>query len=83
MTHSSSLRTTPSKLLTKRRHMIAPKASSQLGSDALASMTNISATATTKNYKKPSESKVLDDQQIEEAISKAPIATHSMLKVYY
>ena len=65
----------------KRRRMIAPKASSQLGSDAVVSATNISETTTTKSYKKPTESKVFDDQQIEQAISKAPIATHSMLKV--
>ena len=67
--------------LTKRRHKIAPKASSQLGSEAVASMTNISGTTTTKSYKKPGESKVVDEQNIEEAIAKAPTATHSMLKV--
>ena len=61
--------------------MIAPKASSQLGSDIEASITNISGTTTTKSFKKQGESKVFDEQHIEEAISKAPIATHSMLKV--
>lgn len=61
--------------------MIAPKASSQLGSDIEASTTNISGTTTTKSFKKQGESKVFDEQHIEEAISKAPIATHSMLKV--
>ncbi len=83
MTHSSSLHTTPVNLPTKRRHVIGPKASSQLGSDAIASMTNITGTTTTKSSKKPTESKVFDDQHVEEAISKAPIATHAMLKVYY
>lgn len=59
--------------------MIAPKASSQLGSDALASTTNI--TDTTKSTKKI-ESKLFDDQHIEDAISKAPVAAQSMLKVF-
>jgi hypothetical protein len=69
-------------LSTKRQRMIAPKASSQLGSDAIASTTNMTpTTTTTKSHKKPAESKVLDDQQLEEAISKAPVATHSILKV--
>lgn len=58
--------------------MVAPKASSQLGSDALASTTNI--TETTKSTKKV-ESKLFDDQHIENVISKAPTAVQTMLKV--
>jgi hypothetical protein len=65
----------------KHRKVIAPKASSQLGSDAMASTANISETETTKSYKKPLEPKVFDDQHIEEVIAKAPVATHSILKV--
>ena len=59
--------------------MLAPKASSQLGSDALASTTNI--TETTKSTKK-NESKLFDEQHIENVISKAPAAVQTMLKVY-
>jgi hypothetical protein len=80
-TNSSSIYHTSITSTTKRRHMIAPKASSQLGSDAVTSATYISETTTTKSYKKPAESKVVNDQHIEEAISKAPIGTQSMLKV--
>jgi hypothetical protein len=58
--------------------VIAPKASSQLGSDALASTTNI--TETTKSTKKI-ESKLFDEQHVEDVISKAPVAVQSMLKV--
>jgi hypothetical protein len=79
-TNSSSLNPTPVTITSKRRRMIAPKASSQLGSDALASTTNITDTTTTKSLKKI-ESKLFDDQHIEEIISKAPVAAHSMLKV--
>ena len=60
---------------------MAPKASSQLGSDALASSTNLTETATTKSIKKM-DSKLFDDQHIEDVISKAPVAAHSMLKVF-
>ncbi|CAF2314905.1 unnamed protein product [Rotaria sp. Silwood2] len=79
-TNSSYFDSSPAVVTKKPRHILAPKASSQLGSDVLASMTNVSATTNTKSFKKPTESKVFDDQQIEEAISKAPMATHSMLK---
>ncbi|CAF3344293.1 unnamed protein product [Rotaria socialis] len=63
----------------KARRLIAPKVSSQIGSDAFASTTNITATTTTKSLKKL-ESKSFVDQHIEEVIAKAPIAAHSMLK---
>lgn len=59
---------------------MALKASSQLGSDAYASTTNI--TETTKSTKKI-ESKLFDDQHIEDIISKAPVAAQSMLKVFH
>jgi hypothetical protein len=58
--------------------MLAPKASSQLGSDAMASTTNI--TGTTKSTKKL-ESKLFDDQHVEDIIGKAPVAAQSILKV--
>jgi len=80
-TNSSSVYPTSITSTTKHRRIIAPKASSQLGSDAITSTSYISETTTTKSYKKPVESKVVDDQHIEEAISKAPIGTQSMLKV--
>jgi hypothetical protein len=80
-TNSSSLHSVPATVATKRRHMIAPKASSELGSDGIASTTNITGTTTTKSYKKTVDSKLFNDQHIEEAISKAPAAAHSMLKV--
>ncbi|CAF1232293.1 unnamed protein product [Rotaria sordida] len=79
-THSSYFDSSPTVVTKKPRHIIAPKASSQLGSDAVVSLTNISSTTATKSSKKPTDSKVFDDHQIEEAISKAPMATHSMLK---
>jgi hypothetical protein len=78
---SSSAHSTPVPSKIKNRRVIAPKASSQLGSDAVVSTANISETATPKSYKKPLEPKVLVDQQIEELIAKAPPATHAMLKV--
>jgi hypothetical protein len=57
------------------------KTSSQLGSDTITSLTSISETTITKTYKKTAESKLYDDQLVEEVISKAPLATHAMLKV--
>ncbi|CAF0994598.1 unnamed protein product [Rotaria sordida] len=81
-TSSSSANVTPATTTTtttKQRRIMAPKISSQLGSDALASSTNMTGTTTTKSMKKI-ESKLFDDQHIEEVISKAPIAAHSMLK---
>ncbi|CAF3267394.1 unnamed protein product [Rotaria socialis] len=78
--HSSYLDSTPATITRKHRYMPAPKASSQLGSDALASTTNLTGTPTTKSYRKPTESKLFDDMDVEEAISKAPAAAHSMLK---
>lgn len=80
-TNSSPFDSTPVTLTRKNRRVIAPKASSQLGSDAITSTTNITMTASTKSYKKAGESKVFDDQHIEETISKAPFAAHSMLRV--
>ena len=79
---SSSAHSTPAPSTMKNRRVIAAKASSQLGSDAMASTTNISETVTTKSYKKSLEPKVLVDQQIEEMIGKAPTAAHAILKVY-
>lgn len=71
---------TPVSIKAKRRRFIAPKASSQLGSDTFASTTNI--TETTRSLKKEkAESKLFDDQHIEDIISKAPVAAQSMLKV--
>jgi hypothetical protein len=78
-TTNSSPYPTPATISSKRQR-IAPKASSQLGSDAIGSTTNITETTTTKSLKKV-ESKLFDDQHIEEIISKAPAAAHSMLKV--
>jgi len=80
-THSSSFRSTPATSLLKRRHMIVPKVSSQLGSDVAGSTTDFSGTTPSKIYRKPGDMKVIDEQHIEEVISKAPAATHSMLKV--
>ncbi|CAF1551381.1 unnamed protein product [Adineta steineri] len=79
-TKSSSTQSIPLISSTKRRNINQSKLSSQFGSDAVASTTNMSETTTTKSHKKPSESKIYDDQQIEEVISKAPVATHAMLK---
>ena len=79
-TNSSSFHTIPMNLTTKHRQIMAPKASSQLGSDGEASTTNITGTPTTKSNKKATESRVFDDH-VEEAISKAPMATQAMLKV--
>jgi len=45
------------------------------------SITSISEITTTKTYKKTAESKLYDDQLVEDVISKAPLATHAMLKV--
>jgi hypothetical protein len=45
-------------------------------------MTNVTGTITTKSYKKAGDSKIFDDQNVEEAISKAPVATHALLKVH-
>jgi hypothetical protein len=81
-THSSSFHTPPTTSSTKHRQKIALKASSQLGSDAVTSMTNVTGTITTKSYKKAGDSKIFDDQNVEEAISKAPVATHALLKVH-
>ncbi|CAF2413865.1 unnamed protein product [Rotaria sp. Silwood2] len=79
-TSSSSANVTPATTtITKHRRAMAPKISSQIGSDALASSTNITGTTTTKSVRK-AESKLFDDQHIEEVISKAPVAAHSMLK---
>jgi len=72
------LDSTPPAIKVKRRRFIAPKVSSQLGSDAFASMTNI--TDTTRSMKKI-ESKLFEDQHVEDMISKAPFAAQSMLKV--
>jgi hypothetical protein len=44
-------------------------------------MTNITGTTMTKSFKKPTDSRLFVDPHIEEAIAKAPPATHSMLKV--
>jgi hypothetical protein len=77
-TNGSTTHTTRGTITTRRRRMIAPKASSQLGSDAIASTTN--ATDMTKSTKKI-ESKLFDDQHIEDMISKAPVAAQSILKV--
>ncbi len=60
--------------------MIAPKASSQLGSDAFASSTNI--TETTGKSMKKAELKLFDDQRIEDVVSKAPVAAQTILKVF-
>lgn len=81
-THSSYFDSTPATITGKYGHMTVPNASSQLGSDALASTTNITTTTTTKSYKKPTDSKLFDDINVEQAISNAPVATHAMLKVY-
>ncbi|CAF0848591.1 unnamed protein product [Rotaria sp. Silwood1] len=79
-TSSSSVNLTPaSTTITKHRRTLAPKVTSQVGSDAFASSTNITGTTTTKSIRKL-ESKLFDDQHIEELISKAPVAAHSMLK---
>lgn len=81
--HSSSFPSTSGKIPKRHRHTLTEKASSQLGSEALASMTNITETTTLKSSKKTMEKNQLDDQHIEEAIAKAPFATHAMLKVKY
>ncbi|UJR25599.1 hypothetical protein I4U23_006943 [Adineta vaga] len=80
VTNSSSTQSIPLTTNTKRRPMNLSKTSSQFGSDFVASTTNMSETGTGKSQKKINESKVHDDQQIEEVISKAPLATHAILK---
>lgn len=82
-TKSTSFQSTPVPALARRPPKVPTKASSQLGSDALISTTNITETATTKSYKKPPDSKMFDEQHIEEVIAKAPAAAHSMLKVEF
>lgn len=67
--------------MARRPPKVPTKVSSQLGSDAMVSTANITETATTKSFKKPLDSKMFDEQHIEEVISKAPTAAHSMLKV--
>ncbi len=79
-TNDSTPFTTPAMIRTRRRRIIVPKVSSQLGSDAMASTTNI--TDTTKSTKKL-ETKIFDDQHIEDIISKAPVAAQSILKVQF
>ncbi|UJR23318.1 hypothetical protein I4U23_026332 [Adineta vaga] len=65
----------------KNRRVVAPKGLSHFGSDTLQSMTNITeSTATLTKSIRKAESKIFDDQHIEEIISKAPAAAHSMLK---
>ena len=54
-----------------------------MDSDILASTTNITGTTTTKSFKKATDSQVFDDHHIEEVISKAPLAAHSILKVHH
>jgi hypothetical protein len=78
-TTKSSPFPSPVPIIKKRRRILAPHASSQLGSDTFASTTNI--TETTKSTKKP-ESKIFEDQRTEDVISKAPVAVQTMLKVF-
>ena len=80
-TNSSSTQSIPLTTNTKRRQLNVSKTSSQFGSDYIASTTNLSDTASVKNHRKLNESKISDEQQIEEAISKAPVAAHAILKV--
>ncbi|CAF0786639.1 unnamed protein product [Adineta ricciae] len=65
----------------KHRRVVAPKGLSQFGSDTFRSLTNgtESTTTVTKSIRK-AESKIFDEQHIEEIIAKAPAASHSMLK---
>ena len=77
---SSSPNPSPATMISKRRRMPAPKAASQLGSEDLVSTTNGTETTMTKGLRKH-ESKVFDDQRLEEVIARAPVAAHSILKV--
>lgn len=61
--------------------MPAPKAASQLGSEDLVSTTNGTETTMTRGLRKH-ESKSFDDQRLEEVIARAPVAAHSILKVW-
>ncbi len=61
--------------------MILPKMSSQFGSDSRQSATNLTETTTVTKGMRKAESRLFDDQYIEQIISKAPVAAHSMLKV--
>ncbi|CAF0916817.1 unnamed protein product [Adineta ricciae] len=79
-TNSSSTQSIPLAANTKRRPLNVSKTSSQFSSDYIASATNLSDTASVKNHRKLNESKISDEQQIEEAISKAPVAAHAILK---
>lgn len=74
---------TSTALTPKPRRVAPPKISSRLGSDTLRSLTNMSeSTATVTKSLRKTESKLFDDQHIEEIIAKAPAAAHAMLKVY-
>jgi hypothetical protein len=55
--------------------------SSQFGSDSRQSATNLTETTTVTKGMRKAESRLFDDQYIEQIISKAPVAAHSMLKV--
>jgi hypothetical protein len=68
---------TSTAITAKRRRMILPKVSSQFGSDTLRSTTTV-----TKGMRKV-ESRLFDDQYIEQIISKAPVAARAMLKVWF
>ena len=79
---SSSPNPTPATLVIKSKRLPIPKGASQMESDDLASSANLTETTTIKTLKKH-ESKFFDDQRVEEVISKAPIAAHAILKVYF
>lgn len=75
------MRTNNSSNPSKVGRIIAPRAVSQLGADAVASTTVDSDTSATKSLRKPTESKQFDEEHIEETIARAPAAAHAMLKV--
>jgi len=63
--------------------MILPKVSSQFGSDSRRSTINLTETTTVTKGMRKAESRLFDDQYIEQIISKAPVAAHAMLKVWF